>query len=170
MPNGLMSNWLTHQAEVGSSVSIRGPMGDCFYYNPENQSFPIVLAGTGTGVAPLIGIVNHVLKSKHDGKIILIHGGVHDADLYFHNELIMLQNKHTNFKYIPCVLNDSKLIQKASIENLLIQSFEGIVEKVRLFICGPEETTNKLKIKAFLAGVPSSFIYTDAFVTACFNS
>ncbi|WP_156792733.1 hypothetical protein [Rickettsiella massiliensis] len=42
----------------------------------------------------------------------------------------------------------------------------GIESNARVFICGPEETTRRLKIKAFLAGVLSSSLYSDAFVYA----
>lgn len=166
MPNGLMSNWLNQYAKVGTSICIRGPMGNCFYYNPEHKSFPIVLAGTGTGLAPLIGIAEDALKNEHNGNIVLIHGGVSEADLYFHEELISLQTRYTNFDYVPCVLHESRSIQQASIDSVLIQNLEGIASDVRLFICGPEETTKKMKVKAFLAGVPSGSIYSDSFVTA----
>lgn len=166
MPNGLMSCWLNQYAKIGLSICIREPMGNCFYHNPENQSFPIVLAGTGTGLAPLIGIAGDALKNNHNGKIVLIHGGLNETDLYLHKELSALQNKYDNFHYMPCVLNENSMIQQASIELVLIQNLKGIASSVRLFICGPEETTKKIKLKAFLAGVPSGSIYSDSFVTA----
>ena len=166
LSNGLMSEWLCQQAHVSSPVYIRGPMGECFYHNPEKKSFPIVLAGTGTGLAPLIGIVRDALENNHDGQIILIHGGVTEVDLYLHETLTQLQNAYPHFEYVPCVLRDSKVIRNASIDDVLLEKLETIKNICRLFVCGPEETTKKLKIKAFLAGVPSSAIYSDSFVTA----
>lgn len=166
MRNGLMSSYLSQQAQVGEALHIRGPMGDCFYYNPEQKTFPIVLVGTGTGLAPLIGIARDALENNHNGNITLIHGGVDEADLYQHEELNALQIEHANFSYLPCVLNESALIPNTSIDSLLTQSFIGIESDVYLFVCGPEETTKKMKLKAFLAGVPSASIYSDAFVTA----
>lgn len=166
LPNGLMGHWLTQEAKVGSVVYIRGPMGDCFYYNPERESFPIVLAGTGTGLAPLIGIAADALENGHKGEIILIHGGVSRVDLYLHAELSALQKANANFTYVPCLLNGSDSIQQASIDNVLVEKLEGIAGAARLFICGPEDTTKKMKLKAFLAGVPSASIYSDAFISA----
>ena len=166
MPNGLMSDWLSHHAKINTSVHVRGPMGDCFYHNPENESFPIVLAGTGTGLAPLIGIANDALESKHDGQITLIHGGVCEDDLYLHEMLNELHKEHSNFEYMPCVLNESDAIRKASIDTVLLEKLNNIKNDVQLYICGPEETAKKLKTKAFLAGVPSASIYSDIFITA----
>ena len=164
-PNGLMSNWLSQQANIGTSVFIRGPMGDCFYCNPTKASFPIVLAGTGTGLAPLIGIARDALQNAHDGNIILIHGGIDETDLYLHDTLINLQASHPNFYYVPCILNESPSVKRASIDDVLLKQLENIKNNVRLFICGPEEMTKKLKTKAFLAGVPSASIFSDTFIS-----
>ena len=54
LPNGEMSGWLRRSA--GAEVRIRGPFGECFYQE-EEPTRPIVLAGTGTGLAPLVGIL-----------------------------------------------------------------------------------------------------------------
>lgn len=166
MPEGLMSDWLSHRAKINTSVHIRGSMGDCFYHNPENDSFPIVLAGTGTGLAPLVGIAKDALENKHQGQILLIHGGVCEADLYFHEILNQLQKEYANFEYVPCVLRDSDTIKYASVDMALLEKLDNIQNDVQLFICGPEETTKKLKTKAFLSGVPSASIYSDSFITA----
>jgi NAD(P)H-flavin reductase len=165
VPEGLMSAWLSRRAKIGDSIHIRGPMGDCFYHNPEQRSFPIVLAGTGTGLAPLIGIVNDALERKHDGQIILIHSGVTEADLYLHEKLNQLQTAHANFVYLPCVLHESNDIRNDAIDTILLENLEGIKDDVQLYLCGPEEMTKKLKMKAFLAGVPSASIYSDSFIT-----
>jgi NAD(P)H-flavin reductase len=166
VPNGLMSLWLTQYAKPLSALHIRGPMGDCFYHNPTHKSFPIVLAGTGTGLAPLIGITEDALKNGHKGKIILIHGVLNVADLYLHQALTALEKTQTNFTYVPCVLNENDTIEHASIEQVLVKNIKGIESEVQLFICGPEETTKKMKVKAFLAAVPSAAISSDSFISA----
>lgn len=164
IPHGLMSRWLTQEAKIGLAVSIRGPMGDCFYHNPNLESFPIVLAGTGTGLAPLIGITRDALAKEHDGEITLIHGGVHQADLYQHEILKALEQTHHHFHYVPCLLSQDEIARQASIDQVLIETLSGIASDTHLFLCGPEEITKKMKMKAFLAGVPSRSIYSDAFI------
>lgn len=162
---GLMSQWLTQHAKIGTPVHIRGPMGDCFYYNPTQAAFPIVLAGTGTGLAPLLGILRDALENRHNGHITLIHGGVSESDLYLHKTLSDLQQEYHQFTYAPCVLNESRTVIQASIENILVEKLKGIENSARVYICGPEKTTKKMKIKVFLAGVPSASIYSDIFIT-----
>lgn len=163
LPEGQMGAWLTHVATPGMKVSLRGPMGDCFYSNPNCDVFPIVLVGTGTGLAPLLGIAQMALSQQHAGQIVLIHGGINDSDLYQDEKLLAMAQEHPNFIYEKCTLEKSTSCQQSDIETLLDTVLKTL-EKPRLYVCGPEVTTKKLKVKAFLAGVASSAIYSDAFV------
>lgn len=159
-PHGEMSTWLEKQAKIGDELEIRGPIGSCFYANPNNQAFPIILIGTGTGLAPLIGILKDAIAKNHTGSIELIHGGVSHDDLYLDNELRNLQDSLASFTYKPSVLQGN---QAPSLEELLAASVQEH-QNANVYVCGPEEITNKLKMKAFLAGISSSSIYSDAFL------
>ncbi|QBR84795.1 2Fe-2S iron-sulfur cluster binding domain-containing protein [Legionella israelensis] len=161
--DGAMSQWFRKKATVDTMVHIRGPFGKCYYMNPDQSSFNILLAGTGTGLASLLGIVKTALSKQHQGKIILIHGGCQDDDIYYAEELETLASFYQNFQYVPCVLKSNGCYQESDIaQQLLIQL--NNTDSVQVYVCGPKETTNKLKTKAFLAGVPSSKIYSDAFL------
>ncbi|KTD22250.1 FAD-binding oxidoreductase [Legionella londiniensis] len=161
--DGAMSQWLRKKAAVDTTIYIRGPFGKCYYMNPDQSSFDILLAGTGTGLAPLLAIVKTALSKQHQGKITLIHGGCQDDDIYYAEELETLASFYQNFQYVPCVLKSHGCYQESDItQQLLIQLNNA--DNVQVYVCGPKETTNQLKTKAFLAGVPSSKIYSDAFL------
>lgn len=162
-PNGAMSSWLQETASIDMYVTLRGPFGQCFYYNPERLNFDILLAGTGTGLAPLIAIVKSALAQGHVGHITLIHGGCTDDDIYYVKEMNKLLAEHGNLHYEPCVLKSNGRFPEAAIDQK-ITSLLTHPGTVRVYVCGPKETTKKLKTKAFLAGVPSAHILSDAFV------
>ena len=160
---GAMSNWIKNDAYIGCKVHLQGPIGDCFYINPNKENFPIVLAGTGTGLAPLLAVALDAISKQHEGNIILIHGGVFSKDLYLDNELQALEKQYKQLSYKTCVLQSDGRHQKNNIDTLLVNTLkENPLAKV--YICGPEETTKKLKTTAFLAGIPSSCIYSDTFI------
>ncbi|WP_133130756.1 FAD-binding oxidoreductase [Legionella yabuuchiae] len=161
--DGAMSQWLRKKAAVDTMVHIRGSFGKCYYMNPDQSSFNILLAGTGTGLAPLLGIVKTALSMQHQGKITLIHGGCQDDDIYYAEELETLATFYQNFHYIPCVLKSNGRYQESDITQQLLIHLNNS-DNVQVYVCGPKETTNKIKTKAFLAGVPSSKIYSDAFL------
>lgn len=158
--NGIMSNWIANEAKIGDSVLIRGPIGHCFYYNPNKESYPIVLAGTGTGLAPLLGVLKEALYAKHPGELILIHGGVKSDDLYLDSTLTALAEKHHEFTYKKSILHQKE--EYEPIDKILLATLKNI-KSPTLYVCGPPDTTKMLKTKAFLSGVASKQIYSDSF-------
>lgn len=163
VPHGAMGQWLTHQREQNTALKIRGPFGRCFYHNSNNDHFHLLLAGTGTGLAPLIAILKSALAHDHQGGITLIHGGVSEEDIYYHDEIISLIKPYQTVNYLPCVLQSKGKFSDLAIEKQLLMHLHDTAH-TQVFVCGPKETTNKLKKAAFLAGVPSSRIASDAFL------
>ena len=53
-PAGAMSGWLA-LARPGAPLRVGSPAGECFYL-PGDSAGPLVLAGTGTGIAPLLAV------------------------------------------------------------------------------------------------------------------
>ncbi len=162
-PQGLMSNWLKHHAKLNAQVQLRGPIGECFYHNPDKKSFNMILAGTGTGLAPLLGIIRSALKQNHSGNITLLHGGCIDTDLYYQEFLRTLAKNHKNFSYLCCVLKSNGNAIEADISDEL-KKLLATPENCKAYICGPEVTSKKLKTTAFLAGIASKDIFSDSFI------
>ncbi|MFA6304049.1 MAG: FAD-binding oxidoreductase [Legionella sp.] len=162
-PGGSMGQWLVSRATKDMEVQLRGPFGRCLYYNPEQLAFNMLLAGTGTGLAPLIGIIKSALSQKHQGTITLVHGGLSDADIYYQEELEMLSMLFPSFIYDPCVLKSQKRYPEASIDQRALMHL-NYPKETRVYVCGPKETTDKLKKQIFLAGVPSQAILSDVFL------
>lgn len=166
LPNGLMSDYLKDRAKAGTAVTIRGPAGNCFYVPDEGPDYPILLAGTGTGLAPLYGIARHALEREHRGDIHLFHGALRDTDLYLVDQLQDLAARHPNFRYIPCVLNGAadQFYVTGNIEDVVMAAVPEKKALTRLFLCGAPELVNALKRKAFLGGLASRHIFADAFL------
>jgi len=72
-PGGAMSDWLA-RANRGDAIGLGRPGGSC-YYRPDDPSCPLLLAGTGTGLAPLAAIARDAVGHGHAGPIIAVQGG-----------------------------------------------------------------------------------------------
>lgn len=165
MPNGAMSGWLFDQARPGDPVELQGPMGSCFYL-PNELDGPLLMVGTGTGLAPLYGIARDALDSGHRGPIHLIHGALSGPGLYLHGPLRELADQHPNFQYHPSVLNNEDRppdVSARPVDQLAIE-LAGQLGDPRAFLCGPPELVNGLRKKLFLAGLKLARIYADAFL------
>jgi Flavodoxin reductases (ferredoxin-NADPH reductases) family 1 len=164
VPGGRVSNWLHDAAEVGTECILRGPLGSCFYVPDEAREFPILLAGTSTGLAPLIGVARDALAQGHRGPLTLLHGARERAGLYFAEELRKLADTYDNFHYLQLAHEDG---EAGNIEAALKQHFrKHEAGKTRVFLCGAPDLVKRMKTQVFLLGAASSNIHSDPFVMA----
>lgn len=169
MPSGRMSQWLASGRAPGANVRVRGPAGDCFYI-PGKPEQPLVLAGTGTGLAPLWGIVRDALACGHRGPIDLWHGARTSAGLYLRSELEQLARTHANFSYRRCVLESAPTITDSpasvgKLDELLLKSI-ATFDATRFYLCGDAALVQRLKRALFIRGASLKEIYADPFVNA----
>jgi NAD(P)H-flavin reductase/ferredoxin len=164
LPGGAMSGWLRTQARPGDEVKIQGPAGDCFYI-PGRPDQPLLLAGTGTGLAPLYGIVRDALEQGHTGPLWLFHGARDSRGLYLVEELRELAARHPNLHYRPSVLEGrlEEGVQVGALDALIRAECPKPVGW-RAFLCGNPELVLSLRKKLFLAGLSLKDIHADAFL------
>jgi NAD(P)H-flavin reductase len=124
--------------------------------------------GTGTGLAPLFGIVRDALRHGHRGPIHLFHGALHKAGLYLVQELFQLARRHEQFRYTPVALRGEESNDRIRIGALDQCVALRIPDTTgwRGFVCGDPGFVQDMKKKLFLAGMASRDIYADAFIPA----
>jgi ferredoxin-NADP reductase len=158
-----MSTWLHDEAKPGDELELAGPLGDCFYV-PGQPEQPMLLIGTGTGLAPLYAIVRDALRHGHTGPIRLYHGAVEPAGLYLVQELNRLAAQYPNFSYNRCVLRNGQGEEREGAIDQIVLSDQKNLAGWRIFLCGDPNLVNMLKKKLFLAGAKMKDINADAFI------
>jgi len=165
LDNGKMTSWLHDSVNIGDTIEIAGPVGECFY-TPGNLQQNLLLVGTGSGLAPLWGIIRDALDQGHSGLIHLFHGSYEIAGLYLVDELKALAEKYPNFLYSPCVnQNATDGINQGRIDIVVSQIYPDM-KGWRVFLCGHPDMVESMKKKVFLAGASLKDIYADSFVTS----
>jgi ferredoxin-NADP reductase/ferredoxin len=171
VPNGRVSNWVHETLKAGDKIEISEAMGDCFYV-PGNADQNILLIGTGSGLAPLYGIIRDALLHEHRAAIKLYHGCETVDVLYLVNELKELSLRFPNFSYTPCISGDM-----ASQNNASLDYTPGMVLDIaladnpelsgwRAFLCGHPQMVATGKKEVFFAGASMRDIYADPFENA----
>lgn len=166
LPHGRMSQWIAHELQPGAELSVRGPEGDCFYIESDPAQ-PLLLVGTGTGLAPLYGVARDALRRGHTGPITLIHGAVTPAGLYLQDVLEDMSREHDNFSYLRCALHGEATadLEIGGIEAVTARRLPKLTGH-RVFVCGDPERVAALRKQSFLRGARMNEIFADAFVTA----
>ncbi|WP_241757905.1 2Fe-2S iron-sulfur cluster-binding protein [Myxococcus landrumensis] len=163
IPGGLMSGWLSEHARAGDSVSVQGPAGSCFYV-PGRFEQPLLLAGTGTGLAPLYGIIRDALESGHTGPIWLFQGARAPEGLYLTEELRELARRHSGFHYRPSVLTGGSRDVAEGALDVLIRAECPKPAGFRAFLCGDSDLVLSLRKKLFLSGLSLKDLHADVFL------
>lgn len=163
VPSGLVSGWVFENLKAGDGITISEATGDCFYV-PGNPEQNIALIATGSGLAPLYGIVRDALLSGHQGKLSLYHGSYSPEGFYLVDELRALAQAHHNFSYVPCVSEGEApagyapgmVLDVALADNPDLSGW-------RVFLCGNPNMVNAAKKQTFFAGASMREIHADPF-------
>jgi CDP-4-dehydro-6-deoxyglucose reductase, E3 len=164
VPGGAVSGWIFDELRPGDAVRLRGPLGNCCYA-PGRPQQPLLLVGTGTGLAPLWGIVRDALAHGHTGPIDLYHGARTTAGLYFRDELEALEERCATFRYHPCVLEgpaDRPRVRVGALEAIALSDHPTTAGR-RVFLCGDAPLVRALKRRFFLNGTASRDLLADPF-------
>jgi NAD(P)H-flavin reductase/ferredoxin len=163
MPEGQMSHWLINDFSVGMHIEIEGPNGHCIYTEGEPER-PLLMIGTGTGLAPLIGILRDALHQGHQGQIHLYHGARSADELYLHETLSAIAQQHENVHYHACVSGNgvAEGMQAGRAADIALAEHPDL-KGWRLFLCGAPEMVKQTRMKAYLAGAAMPDISADAF-------
>jgi ferredoxin-NADP reductase len=163
--NGEMSSWLAEGKNLGMQLGISEPKGNCFY-KPEFREQNILLIGTGTGLAPLYGVVMDAVADEHAGRIVLFHGSRHADGVYMHQQMQQLAESIEGFEYFGCV--SSEPCDGFEFGRADEKAFEYLsaLRGWRVFLCGHPEMVMSAQKRAFLAGAGMGDIYCDPFTPA----
>ena len=164
VPNGVVSNWVKHTLKVGDAVVISEAIGNCFYV-AGNTEQALLLIGTGSGLAPLYGIVRDALHSGHQGTIKLYHGSGSTAGIYLQQELSRLAQNHPNFHYVPCVSRSEggPGIAQGRATTVALQQNPKL-SGWRAYVCGEPTMVTDTSRAIFLAGASLKEINSDPFI------
>ncbi len=166
---GHFSQWVRSQLKAGDALSIQGPMGNCCYTFSAHKDRPLLLAGVGTGLAPLYSIVCDALYSGHLAPITLVLGAKKTSQLYYTQALVALTKKFSQFNVHFCVQDDDESGTENLVEADLYQwvktSYPELAQYT-VFLCGAQSFTRKMQRQCFLAGASMNDIFHDSFIPA----
>ncbi|WP_445371097.1 2Fe-2S iron-sulfur cluster-binding protein [Methylomonas sp. HW2-6] len=166
LAGGRFSAWAHDELKVGDLLEVSDPQGLC-YYLPSGQPRNLLLIGTGSGLAPLAGIVSEALHHDHAGQIHLYHGSREMDGLYWIEEMRGLAAQHANFHYTPCVSRGEAPDGVASgrANDVAMKQLPDL-KGWRVYLCGHPDMVQQSKRQAFLNGAKFDDIYADAFHVA----
>jgi ferredoxin-NADP reductase len=141
-PNGVVSNWLHDNMQVGKQISVLGAAGgfSCSHHPAKQYLF---LSG-GSGITPLMSMARAFHDLAEDANIVFVHSARTPADIIFRQELDLMQFNQPHFKaaYI-CEKADANWAQPTMAQAMGYLNLE-ILKQItpdflqrEVFTCGP---------------------------------
>jgi len=171
IPNGVVSNYLFKHAKVGGKFTISNANGECFYHPLINDK-PLLLIGTGSGLAPLVGILKQAIKSKHKHDIHLYIAQGEPEFHYYQKQLNRLEKKHDQvFIHYICRRNTKRInieselgytMRIGELEDMIKQDFNNL-QPFGAFICGAPKMVRNMQIQCIRSKMDRNNIRIDAF-------
>ncbi len=161
VPGGLVSTFLG-DVKPGQTLRLRGPFGKCMYRASANPR-PLLLIATGTGLAPVYGVLGSALAQGHQGPIHLYHGAESSDGLYFREQLSELSRKASSLSYTPCA--DHPTAEGDRSGSPLDAALHDLpdLEAFQVYLCGHPAMVRSGQKRCFLAGTNLEDIFADPF-------
>ncbi|NOQ36890.1 MAG: 2Fe-2S iron-sulfur cluster binding domain-containing protein [Methylococcaceae bacterium] len=155
---GYFSEWIHNKLKIDDTVYICGPTGHHFYLASNSQQ-PLLFIAEGTGLSPLVGIIEDALESEHNGDIYLFHGTKQADRLYLVGDFKELAEYCSNFYYYPCVSTKTEGYLEGRADKIALQTLPEL-NNYKVFICGQSYFVKNVQREAYLAGASTKEIYS----------
>ncbi len=165
--DGLVSNFLHDQVQVGDILTTTGPAGH-IYFNPLFHSKKQVLLAGGSGITPFLSMIREATDGNLDREIHLIYGCRTPDDAPYIEELRRRAAMHPNLK-VDLVISEPDESwdgPQGFITAELIRSLGVDVEGSTFYICGPQAMQAFLAPELAKLNIPGKRIRREMFGAA----
>lgn len=159
-PQGAMSDYLRDQAAVGDALTMSGPYGSFFMRSPQRRM--LLLAG-GTGLAPLLSMLEKMVTDNITQPAHLIYGVSNDIDVVGLDLLEAYAEKLPNFTYSYCVSNPESAHENKGYVTGFITDEHLDAGDVDVYLCGPPPMVNAVEAWFKDEGITPANFYFERF-------
>ncbi|MFC9909778.1 benzoate 1,2-dioxygenase electron transfer component BenC [Streptomyces sp. NPDC127197] len=154
---GAMSGYLAERAQVGDRLEFTGPMGS-FYLRDLTR--PALLLAGGTGLAPLLSMLERLAQAPVEQPVHLLYGVTTDQDLVHLDTLEDYTKVIKGFTFDHCVADPSSSARNKGFVTALMDSGTLHDGDVDVYLCGPPAMVDAVRGHIASLGVtPASFHY-----------
>ena len=171
---GEFTDRLFHDDMQSALLTIEGPLGK-FVYRPRADAPgadapraegapPMLLIGGGTGIAPLLSILRHVIENDIDRDMLLYWGVRSEQDLYAHATLEALSHRAASLRYVPVLSEASPQWQGLTgwVHEAAFKDIQDLAAN-EVYAAGPPAMIAAVRREFDVRGVSPNRLYFDSF-------
>lgn len=164
IPGGRFSSRLANDITVGSTLRLRGPLGQ---FAVRLSHRPMIMVAGGSGMGPIRAMVHELVAKQNERKVVFFYGARTDRDLFLVDEFREIESQNGWFEFVP-VLSEAERCEKWDGETGLVT--EAVARRFDNFrghegyLCGPPAMIDAAIELLTGSGCKSRHIFFDRFV------
>ncbi len=161
---GAMGSYLANRAAAGDRIAMHGPLGSFYLREPKR---PILMVAGGTGVAPMLAMLELLAEQGMGGHPVHLIYGAHEAtDLVEVERIEALQNRIDDFSVVTTCSSETNgyPVKGHVTDHLGAEQLKG--GDVDVYLCGPPEMVEAVKATIAGSGVTVANLYLEKFLPA----
>ncbi|CAN5369274.1 FAD-binding oxidoreductase [soil metagenome] len=167
LDDGEVSPFFHEVAAAGDTLEVRGPLGGHFVWT-ESDGGPVLLAGGGSGVAPLLSILAARAAAKTPVPTLLVYSARGWDDLVDPAGLIDLERRDAGFCLTLVTTREQRRREHDLEHRLDAASLAGILTRwgclpALSYVCGSNGFVETVASALVEAGVPALHIRTERY-------
>ena len=164
LDGGEISNYVKNHLKLGEIITVKGPYGNA--YLREKHRGPIIAVAGGTGLAPILSIVEYSQEINMKQPINIYYGAQSQQELYFIQQLNKMIKANNNLKFYPVILEKSnnKSIRQGLVTDAIIEDINDF-DGYKAYLAGPPKMVEAAEKILTSKGIRKVDIHSDAFYT-----
>ncbi len=136
--DGVASNWLHDNLQVGDQLTAQAPMGEFHLDNSGNR--PLLLLSAGSGITPMLSIARELSDQCNNRDLVFYHQARTEEDLICEDELLWLARQNPRLKLIFSLSQpeDNWTGVRGRISREQLAELIPDLPQREVFCCGPE--------------------------------
>ncbi len=167
-PGGEFTEQLFAGEISNTLLNIEGPLGHFVYRPPtrlsSGEDAPMLLVGGGTGLAPLMSMLRHVIENGLRREMTLYWGVRTELDLYAHASLEQMARNCADLRYLPVLSEPSPQWQER--RGMVHESVLGDIlqlDRYDVYASGPPAMIDAVRREFGRRGVAAARLSFDSF-------
>lgn len=165
LPGGVISQHVAGGLMPGDRVEVRGPFGDAYWQHGVRPASLLLLAG-GTGLAPLLSVLDAALGEGTPAEQIHLYHGVRTPDDLYAGDLLSWRSRQDGFRFVPVYSEAAGPQDRTGYVHEAVGEDFAVLTGAMVHVAGPQGMVDAVRQLVAKRGVSPSWIKADAFTAA----
>lgn len=165
LPDGVVSQHISGRLMIGDRVEVRGPFGDAYWQHGARPASLLLLAG-GTGLAPILSVLDAALGDGTPAEQIHLYHGVRTPEDLYAGDLLSWRARQDGFRFVPVYSGSGGPQDRCGHLHEAVGQDFAMLTGALVHVAGPPPMVDAVRHLAARRGVSSSWIRADPFLPA----